>query len=47
MHWIASWHLGERIDRFANLFGTTVGCSNSVMLERAPVRCREHNQRAR
>jgi hypothetical protein len=37
---IASWHLGERIDDFVGLFGTTVARSNGVMLERATVRCR-------
>ena len=47
MHRIASWHLGERLDEFVGLFGTTMARSNGVMLERATVRCREEREQPR
>jgi hypothetical protein len=42
---IAGWHLGERLDEFVGLFGTTMARSNGVMLERATVHCREEQRR--
>ena len=47
MHRIAGWHLGERIDEFVGLFGTTMARSNGVMLERATIRCREEREQHR
>ena len=43
--WIADRHLGTRIERFADLFGTTMGRSNGVMLERASACCRLERER--
>ena len=45
VRWIASRHLGERLEQFASLFGTSVARSNGLMLERATVHCREDQRR--
>jgi hypothetical protein len=43
--WIADRHFGARIEHFADLFGTTMGHSNGVMLEHASARCKLERER--
>jgi len=45
--WVANCGLGTRIDRFADLFGVTIGRSHSLMLERVQVCCRMEDEQLR
>jgi hypothetical protein len=45
LRWIADRHFGARIEHFADLFGTTMGHSNGVMLEHASARCKLERER--